>query len=116
MVMVIRRGRTRPRSLVLRAMARCRRSVPTHDRRKNDPVPRIFITGSTDGLGRTAASVLISEGHDVSLHARTRERTAALGDLATRAAGVVIADLSSAAATRELAEQVHGIGPTCAVI
>ncbi len=43
---------------------------------------RIFITGSTDGLGRAAAGVLISEGHDVVLHARTRERAAALSDLA----------------------------------
>ena len=45
-------------------------------------MPRIFITGSTDGLGRAAAGVLISEGHDVVLHARTRERAAALSDLA----------------------------------
>jgi NAD(P)-dependent dehydrogenase (short-subunit alcohol dehydrogenase family) len=31
-------------------------------------VSRIFITGSADGLGRAAAGVLISEGHDVVLH------------------------------------------------
>ena len=36
-------------------------------------------------------------------HARSRERAAALGDLAPDAAGVVIGDLSSAAETRELA-------------
>jgi NAD(P)-dependent dehydrogenase (short-subunit alcohol dehydrogenase family) len=29
-------------------------------------VPRILITGSTDGLGRAAAGVLMGEGHDVS--------------------------------------------------
>jgi NAD(P)-dependent dehydrogenase (short-subunit alcohol dehydrogenase family) len=34
-------------------------------------VPRIFITGSTDGLGRGAAGVLIGDGHDVVLHARS---------------------------------------------
>jgi NAD(P)-dependent dehydrogenase (short-subunit alcohol dehydrogenase family) len=73
-------------------------------------VPRIFITGSTDGLGRAAAGALISEGHDVVLHARTRERAAALSDLAPDAAGVVIGDLSSAAETRELADQVNDIG------
>jgi NAD(P)-dependent dehydrogenase (short-subunit alcohol dehydrogenase family) len=28
-------------------------------------VPRIFITGSTDGLGRAAARVLMGEGHVV---------------------------------------------------
>jgi short-subunit dehydrogenase len=37
-------------------------------------VSRIFITGSTDGLGRAAAAALMDDGHDVVLHARTRER------------------------------------------
>jgi NAD(P)-dependent dehydrogenase (short-subunit alcohol dehydrogenase family) len=79
-------------------------------------VPRIFITGSTDGLGRAAAGVLMGEGHDVVLHARTRERAATLSDLAPGAAGVVIGDLSSAAETRELANQVNDIGRMDAVI
>ena len=79
-------------------------------------MPRIFITGSTDGLGRAAAGVLIGEGHDVVLHARSRRRAAALRDLAPGVAGVVIGDLSSAAATRELAAQVNGIGRMDAVI
>ena len=64
-------------------------------------MPRIFITGSTDGLGRGAASVLMGEGHDVVLHARTIQRAAALSDLAADAAGVVIGDLASAAETRD---------------
>src|SRR5262249_2014338 len=71
---------------------------------------------STDGLGRAAAGALLGEGHDVVLHARTRERAAAVSDLAPGAAGVVIGDLSSAAQTRELAEQVNGIGRMDAVI
>jgi len=79
-------------------------------------VSRIFITGSTDGLGRAAAGVLMGEGHDVVLHARTRERAATLSDLAPGAAGVVIGDLSSAAETRELANQVNDIGRMDAVI
>jgi len=79
-------------------------------------VPRIFITGSTDGLGRAAASVLIGEGHDVVLHARTRQRAVALSDLAPDTAGVVIGDLSSAAETRALADQVNQIGRIDAVI
>jgi len=79
-------------------------------------VPRIFITGSTDGLGRAAAGVLIGEGHDVVLHARSRRRAAALRDLAPGVAGVVIGDLSSAAETRELAGQVNQIGRMDAVI
>jgi NAD(P)-dependent dehydrogenase (short-subunit alcohol dehydrogenase family) len=80
-------------------------------------VPRIFITGSADGLGRAAAGVLMGEGHDVVLHARTRERAAAaLSDLAPGAAGVVIGDLASAAETRELADQVNNIGRMDVVI
>jgi NAD(P)-dependent dehydrogenase (short-subunit alcohol dehydrogenase family) len=79
-------------------------------------VPRIFITGSTDGLGRGAAGVLIGDGHDVVLHARTRQRAAALSDLAADATGVVIGDLSSAAETRAVANQVNDIGRMDAVI
>jgi NAD(P)-dependent dehydrogenase (short-subunit alcohol dehydrogenase family) len=79
-------------------------------------VPRVFITGSTDGLGRAAAGVLMGEGHDVVLHARSRDRAAVLGDLAADAAGVVIGDLSSAAETREVAGQVNEIGRMDAVI
>lgn len=48
---------------------------------------RVFITGSTDGLGLLAARALISEGHQVILHARSRERAAAVADLAPRADG-----------------------------
>ena len=77
---------------------------------------RIFITGSTDGLGRAAAGALIGEGHEVVLHARTGERAAALSGLAGDAAGVVIGDLASAAETRELAGQVNQIGRMDAVI
>jgi NAD(P)-dependent dehydrogenase (short-subunit alcohol dehydrogenase family) len=79
-------------------------------------VSRIFITGSTDGLGRAAAGVLVGEGHDVVLHARTRERASALSDLAPGAAGVVIGDLSSAAETRDVADQVNDVGRMDAVI
>jgi NAD(P)-dependent dehydrogenase (short-subunit alcohol dehydrogenase family) len=79
-------------------------------------VSRIFITGSTDGLGRAAAGALMGDGHDVVLHARTRERASALSDLAPGSAGVVIGDLSSAAETRELADQVNHIGRMDAVI
>jgi short-subunit dehydrogenase len=35
---------------------------------------RVFITGSTEGLGRAAARTLIEEGHGVILHARSHDR------------------------------------------
>jgi len=77
---------------------------------------RVFITGSTDGLGRDAAQTLINEGHQVVLHARSKQRASALSGLAPRAAGVVIGDLGSAAETRSIAEQVNKIGRMDAVI
>lgn len=77
---------------------------------------RIFITGSADGLGRNAARALMEEGHEVVLHARSSQRASALADLAPRAAGVVIGDLSSAVQTRAIADQVNKIGRMHAVI
>ena len=77
---------------------------------------RIFITGSTDGLGRAAARALIDDGHEVVLHARSPGRAAALGDLAPRSAGIVIGDLSSAVQTHRVADQVNAIGRMDAVI
>lgn len=85
-------------------------------RRKVHPVSRVFITGSSDGLGRAAARLLIDEGHDVVLHVRNRERAASVADLAPHAAGVVIGDLSSAAETRALADQVNDVGRMDAII
>ncbi len=77
---------------------------------------RIFITGSSDGLGRAAALSLLRGGHRVVLHARSRERVSALDDLASRGAGVVIGDLRSAADVRRIADQVNAIGRMDAVV
>ena len=77
---------------------------------------RIFITGSTDGLGLASARTLLAEGHEVVLHARNTERAAALEELAPQAAGIVVGDLSSAAETRDLAVQVNAHGRMDAVI
>jgi NAD(P)-dependent dehydrogenase (short-subunit alcohol dehydrogenase family) len=77
---------------------------------------RIFITGSMDGLGRAAAWTLMEEGHQVVLHARSRERAPAIADLASRSAGVVIGDFGSAVETRKIADQVNDIGRMDAVI
>src|ERR1051325_5956696 len=71
---------------------------------------RVFITGSTDGLGRAAARALIAEGHEVVLHARSRERASTVDDLASRAGGLVAGDLASAVETRRIADQVNAIG------
>ena len=64
---------------------------------------RIFITGSTDGLGRAAARALLDAGHKVVLHARTADRAATLAEFAGEAAGVAVGDLRSAVEVRGVA-------------
>jgi NAD(P)-dependent dehydrogenase (short-subunit alcohol dehydrogenase family) len=77
---------------------------------------RVFVTGSTNGLGRAAAQTLMEQGHQVVLHARTRERCEVIADLAKRAAGVVVGDLASSDETRKIAERVNALGRMDAVI
>lgn len=77
---------------------------------------RIFITGSTDGLGRASARTLIEEGHQVVMHARSPERASAVANLVGRATGVVFGDLASGVETRRIADQVNGMGRMDAVI
>src|SRR5271167_2480864 len=72
---------------------------------------RIFITGSTDGLGRASAQALIDQGHEVVLHARSAERAAEVANFAAQAGGMVVGDLASAGETRGIAEQVNALGP-----
>src|SRR5262245_45773474 len=104
------------RRRVLQGIALLATGLSTDSRAQDGRMRRVFITGSTDGIGRGAAVALIDAGHHVVLHARSRERAAALSDLAPRAAGVVIGDLASAAQTRSLADQVNKIGRMDAVI
>jgi NAD(P)-dependent dehydrogenase (short-subunit alcohol dehydrogenase family) len=76
----------------------------------------VFITGSTDGLGRAAAQSLFEDGHQVVLHARSADRAATFTGLASGSARIVIGDLRSAAETRSIADQVNAIGRMDAVI
>ena len=77
---------------------------------------RVFITGSTDGLGYAAAKSLIDDGHEVVLHARSHNRASSIEDVAAKSVGVVIGDLSGVVETQKVAEQVNAIGKMDAVI
>jgi NAD(P)-dependent dehydrogenase (short-subunit alcohol dehydrogenase family) len=77
---------------------------------------RVFITGSTDGLGRMAAELLIEQGHQVVLHARNEVRAKEAVRKVPNAEAVVIGDLTSIAQTRSVAEQVNALGVFDAVI
>jgi NAD(P)-dependent dehydrogenase (short-subunit alcohol dehydrogenase family) len=71
---------------------------------------RIFITGSSDGLGLMAARLLIEQGHQVVLHARNEVRARDVNKLVPQAEATVVGDLSSMSQTRSVAEQVNRLG------
>lgn len=77
---------------------------------------RVFVTGSSDGLGLEAARQLIALGHHVVLHGRNRKRADDAMAAAPGAASAVVGDVSVIAETRALADQVNRIGPCDAVI
>jgi NAD(P)-dependent dehydrogenase (short-subunit alcohol dehydrogenase family) len=77
---------------------------------------RVFITGSSDGLGQMAAQLLIEQGHGVVLHARSEQRGEEALAAVPGAERVVIGDLTGIAQTRNVAEQVNRLGSFDAVI
>lgn len=77
---------------------------------------RVFITGSSDGLGQMAAQLLVDQKHSVVLHARTEQRGQAALAAVPGAQAVVIGDLTSIAQTGGVADQVNRLGPFDAVI
>lgn len=77
---------------------------------------RILITGSSDGLGRMAARLLVEEGHEVVLHARDAARARTASGAVPGAAAVLTGDLASIAQTRRLAEAANARAPFDAVI
>jgi NAD(P)-dependent dehydrogenase (short-subunit alcohol dehydrogenase family) len=77
---------------------------------------RVFITGSSDGLGKMAAQLLIEQGHKVVLHARNDARGKEAMAVVAGAEAVVTGDLSSIRQTRDVADQVNALGTFDAVV
>lgn len=77
---------------------------------------RVFITGSSDGLGRMAGELLIQQGHQVVLHARNATRAEQTRAAVSGAEEVVTGDLASIAETKSVAGQVNKLGKFDAVI
>jgi len=77
---------------------------------------RIFITGSSDGLGLLAAKELIRLGHQVVLHARNAKRKQETIVKVPQALSVVTGDLSNPGETKNLAHELNALGKFDAVI
>ena len=77
---------------------------------------RIFISGSSTGLGLMAADLLAGKGHSVVLHARNADRAEAARLELPRAEAVVIGDLETIAGAKDVAAQVNRLGSFDAVI
>lgn len=77
---------------------------------------RIFITGSSAGLGKLAAQSLADLGHKVFLHARNEKRAEDAKVNVPKAKGVVIGDLLNIEETKKLAKDVNDLGRFDAVI
>ena len=70
----------------------------------------IFVTGSTDGVGRWVAERLAARGARVLIHGRDRKRGDALVETIARSGGAATflpADLSELACVRDLADAVR---------
>jgi NAD(P)-dependent dehydrogenase (short-subunit alcohol dehydrogenase family) len=76
---------------------------------------RVFVSGSSTGLGLLAGRWLAARDHEVTLHARNEQRTAELRAALPQAA-VVLGDLSRIADIHGVAEQVNALGRHDAVI
>jgi NAD(P)-dependent dehydrogenase (short-subunit alcohol dehydrogenase family) len=77
---------------------------------------RIFISGSSTGLGLMAAELLVSQHHQVVLHARNADRADDARRELPKADAVVIGDLETIAGAKDVAAQVNELGRFDAVI
>jgi NAD(P)-dependent dehydrogenase (short-subunit alcohol dehydrogenase family) len=77
---------------------------------------RIFITGSSEGLGLMAGQLLVEQGHQVVLHARNASRAEAARRALPQAQAIVDGDVASLAGVRRVAEQANLLGRFDAVI
>jgi NAD(P)-dependent dehydrogenase (short-subunit alcohol dehydrogenase family) len=77
---------------------------------------RVFVTGSSTGLGLMAGRVLAEQGHQVVLHARDGRRASDARAALSAVADVVIGDASRLNDVQRMAEQLNRMGRFDAVI
>ena len=77
---------------------------------------RIFISGSSTGLGLMAGELLSSQGHQVVLHARNANRAEETKRALPQAEAVVVGDIETIAGAKDVAAQINALGRFNAVI
>jgi NAD(P)-dependent dehydrogenase (short-subunit alcohol dehydrogenase family) len=77
---------------------------------------RIFISGSSTGLGLAAGELLLNQGHQVVLHARNAARADDAKRMLPTAQAIVTGDLETIAGAVDVATQVNALGRFDAVI
>jgi NAD(P)-dependent dehydrogenase (short-subunit alcohol dehydrogenase family) len=77
---------------------------------------RIFISGSSTGLGQMVGQLLASQGHQIVLHARNAARAGDARRALPEAEAVVTGDLETIAGAKEVATEVNALGHFDAVI
>lgn len=77
---------------------------------------RVFLSGSSTGLGLMTGRLLAEQGHSVVLHGRSEARTRDARRELPQAEAAVTGDLSTVRGARDLAEQINRLGRFDAVI
>lgn len=77
---------------------------------------KVFITGSVDGIGLMTGQLLAEQGHAVVLHARSEARAEDACAALPQAEAVLVGDVSTLEAMRDLAEQANELSRFDAVI
>jgi len=79
-------------------------------------MPRIFISGSSTGLGLMAGERLASQGHTIVLHARDAGRAEDARRAMPQVEAVVVGDIETIVGAKAVAAQVNALGTFDAVI
>jgi hypothetical protein len=77
---------------------------------------RVFISGSTTGLGLMAGELLASQSHRVVLHARNADRAEDARRALPKAEAVLVGDVETIAGAKDVASQANALGRFDALI
>ena len=77
---------------------------------------RVFVSGSSTGLGLLAGKELLASGHDAVFHARNAARAEDLRQEVPQATSIVVGDISTIGGALDIADQVNALGAMDAVI